>query len=172
MRATSENSSKFRQAACQTITTLLEHSDHISKWQYVLERKNEGSEQIHSEGLGLFLRLLHYYAVTLLETETEYTLLQSELKLCTTLLNTTPYARMLPGLSVLLTETVLDQLKSDQSQLAKWSQRVPALTNSALRTLQQAFEAFATLKTQFSQASAQGIQATAVPSATGLQEAM
>ena len=61
---------------------------------------------------------------------------------------------MLPGLSVLLADTVLDQLKSDQSQLAKWSQRVPALTNSALRTLQQAFEAYATLKTQFSQASA------------------
>ena len=32
MRASSENNSKFRQAACQTLTTLLEHSDMISKW--------------------------------------------------------------------------------------------------------------------------------------------
>ena len=58
----------------------------------------------------MFLRLTHYYAVTLLETETESSMLSSELKLCTTLLSTTPYARMLPGLSVLLTDTVLKQI--------------------------------------------------------------
>ena len=50
--------------------------------------------------------MIHYYAVTLIESETEYSMLQSELKLCTALLNITPYARMLPGLSITLTEAI------------------------------------------------------------------
>ena len=106
MRAKNENNSKFRQAACLTIITLLEHSDLISKWQYTLEKKSLSGE-IQSEGLGLFLRLVHYYGMTMIETEDEYSMLQSELKLCTTLLNMTPYARMLPGLSVHLSNTIL-----------------------------------------------------------------
>lgn len=32
IRATGDNNSKFRQAACQTVITLLENSEHISKW--------------------------------------------------------------------------------------------------------------------------------------------
>ena len=76
---------------------------------------------------------MHYYAVTMIETETEYSLLQSELKMCTTLLNITPYARMLPGLSVLLTETVIGQLKTDTSLFTKFANRGPTLTNAALR---------------------------------------
>ena len=67
------------------------------------------------------MRLMHYYTVSMIETETEYTMLQSELKMCTTLLNITPYARMLPGLSVLLTDTVICQLKNDSSQFMKWA---------------------------------------------------
>lgn len=76
---------------------------------------------------------MHYYAVTMIETETEYSLLQSELKMCTTLLNITPYARMLPGLSVLLTETMIGQLKTDTSLITKFANRGPTLTNTALR---------------------------------------
>lgn len=37
MRALQENSSKVRQAACQTLTVLLEHCDTIVRWQYSLE---------------------------------------------------------------------------------------------------------------------------------------
>lgn len=71
-----ENSGKFRQAACHTITTLLENSDMIAKWQYILERRGAASPtEIQSEGLGLFLRLIHYYVVTLVENETEYSML-------------------------------------------------------------------------------------------------
>ena len=48
MHAKSENNCKFRQAACQTVTTLLENSDLISKWQYILEKKatNQDGEAI------------------------------------------------------------------------------------------------------------------------------
>ena len=77
MRSKSENNSKFRQAACQTVTTLLENSDMIAKWQYILEKRGNtnDNQEIQSEGLGLFLRLMHYYAVTLIETETEFSML-------------------------------------------------------------------------------------------------
>ena len=121
MRASGENNTKFRQAACQTITTLLEHSDLIAKWPTALERRQSDGRGIQSEGLGLFLRLMHYYSATLLENESEYSMLSCELKLCSTLLGMTPYARMLPGLSVMLTDTVLGQLKADSSTFAKWS---------------------------------------------------
>ncbi len=79
------------------MAVLLENSEIIQKWQYILERKN--GNEINSENLGLFLRLLHYYCISLIETESESMMLQCELKICTTLLNVTPYARMLPGLS-------------------------------------------------------------------------
>ena len=86
----------------------------ISKWQYVLERKNSGGNgEITSERLGLFLRLLHYYAISMLETETEASMLPSELKLCSTILSITPYARLLPGLSSQLTEAILGQLRDE-----------------------------------------------------------
>ena len=65
-----ENTSKLRAAAVATVTTLLENSEiiAISKWQNMLERRQpDGSVQ--SEALGQFLRLLHYYLITLLQTE-------------------------------------------------------------------------------------------------------
>lgn len=74
MRAVQDNSSKVRQAACQTLTVLLENCETISKWQYSLEHisavKADGVAEISIESLGLFLRLLHYYLVTLIESET------------------------------------------------------------------------------------------------------
>lgn len=106
MKASSENNSKFRQAACQTLITLLENNDMLAKWQYILERKS-GQDEIQSEGMGLFLRLIHYYMVVTVENETEFQMLQMQLKLCTTLLQITPYARMLPGLSTLLGRMVV-----------------------------------------------------------------
>ena len=57
---------------------------------------------MQSETLGQFLRLLHYYLITLLQTEKDQQLLQSEIRLCGTLLSITPYSKMLPGLSTLL----------------------------------------------------------------------
>ena len=49
----------------------------IAKWQYILEKRGNtnDNQEIQSEGLGLFLRLMHYYAVTLIETETEFSML-------------------------------------------------------------------------------------------------
>ena len=80
--------------------------------------------------------MIHYYAVTLIESETEYSMLQSELKLCTALLNITPYARMLPGLSITLAEAIASQLGKEKTLFAKWAQRTPILTNQALRACQ------------------------------------
>ena len=56
---------------------------------------------------------------------------------------------MLPGLSVLLTDTVIGQVSKDATLFAKWAQRAPTLTNAALRTCQQGFEAFHSLRTQY-----------------------
>ena len=44
MRSKSENNAKFRQAACQTMTTLLENSDMIAKWQYILEKRGNTND--------------------------------------------------------------------------------------------------------------------------------
>lgn len=99
----SENTQKLRAAAVATVNTLLENSEiiAISKWQHMLERK-QADGSVQSETLGQFLRLLHYYLITLLQTEKDQQLLQSEIRLCGTLLSITPYSKMLPGLSTLL----------------------------------------------------------------------
>lgn len=73
-----ENSIKFRTAACATINTLLENSEiiMISKWQNMLEKHMpDHSGTVQSESLGQFLRLLHYYLITLVSGEKDFQLL-------------------------------------------------------------------------------------------------
>ena len=120
-----ENSTKFRTAACATINTLLENSETImiSKWQNMLERQaQDNSGAVQSESLGTFLRLLHYYLITMVSGEKDFQLLQSEIRLCGTLLHVTPYSKMLPGLPTLLITSMLQsQLAPSNSLLAKWT---------------------------------------------------
>ena len=53
-----------------------EHSDMISKWQNMLEKHMpDHSGTVQSESLGQFLRLLHYYLITLVSGEKDFQLL-------------------------------------------------------------------------------------------------
>jgi len=89
-------------------------------------------------------------------------MLQSHLKLCSTLLEITPYVKMLPGLSLQLTQCVFEQLRDESSLLSQFSARAPATTVYALRTCQHGFEAYAATKQQYRSAALQGAKLMAI----------
>ena len=49
----------------------------------------------------------------------------------------------------MLTDMVIGQVSKDATLFAKWAQRAPTLTNAALKTCYQGFEAFHNLRTQY-----------------------
>ena len=116
----------------------------ISKWQAMLERQLlDNSGTVQSESLGQFLRLLHYYLISMVGREKDYQLLQSEIRLCGTLLHITPYSKMLPGLATLLINQLLQsQLSPPNSLLSKWTSKVPSLTTAALKTISIGFDSY------------------------------
>ena len=84
-RGSKENGPKFRAAVCLAISTLLDNSEIIQKWQGQLE--HEKSEGKTCEPLGQFLRLLHYTVIVMVETETEMSMMMPQIKIANTLLH-------------------------------------------------------------------------------------
>ena len=125
-----ENGSKFRIAVCSAVSTLIENSEIIQKWQGQLEYIKESKENAGSkvcEPLGMFLRLLHYTVVTMIETENDPQMLLAQIKIANTILHQTPYSKMLPGLASILMQNITDQIKQPSSLANKCKLKFPAI---------------------------------------------